>query len=300
MDKFNQLRIFCRIVELGSFAAVAREMKVSAMQVSKVIAQLEKTLGVVLLSRTTRSVNLTEAGHLYYRKGRLILEELEELDESTKQLGESVKGILKLCAPIDFGSIFMVSVIEAYQQRFPDVKISLTLENKHQNLREGLYDISILVTDKLDPGVVARKIYATSLGTYASPEYLAQYGEPQTPKDLVNHRCLHYMDTPHGEYWVFNDKGDMIRCRPDWCFSSNNGRALSQAALLGMGIVRSPELSVADYLRQGRLVEILSEYRLPELSVYATYLQKKFYPGKLTTFVEFMLEYFSRLQSERG
>ncbi len=293
MDRFNQLRIFCRIVELGSFAAVAREMKVSAMQISKVIAQLEKNLGVVLLSRTTRSVNLTEAGQLYYRKGKLILEELEELDESTAQLGESVKGILKLCAPIDFGSIFMVPVIEAYQLRFPDVKISMTLDNKHQNLREGLYDIGILVTDNLDPGVVARKIYSTRLGTYASPEYLEKRGEPQTPKDLSAHRCLHYMDTPHGEYWLFNEGGSMVKYRPDWCFSSNNGRALSQAAVLGMGIIRTPELSVTEDLQQGRLVEILTDYRLPELSVYATYLQKKFYPGKLTTFVDFMLEYFA-------
>ncbi len=300
MDRFYQLRVFCRIVELGSFAAVARELKVSAMQISKVIAQLEKSLGVVLLSRTTRSVNLTEAGQLYYRKGKLILDELEELDESTKQLGESVKGILKLCAPIDFGSIFMAPVIKAYQLRYPDVKISMTLDNKHQNLREGLYDVGILVTDNLDPGVVARKIYSTRLGTYASPDYLEKYGEPQTPEDLSQHRCLHYMDTPHGEYWVFNDGGDMIRYRPEWCFSSNNGRALSQAALLGMGIVRSPELSVAESLEQGRLVEILSEYRLPQLSVYATYLQKKFYPGKLTTFIDFMLEYFTDQQQNLG
>jgi len=266
------------------------------MQISKVIAQLEKTLGVVLLSRTTRSVNLTEAGQLYYRKGKLILEELEELDESTAQLGESVKGILKLCAPIDFGSIFMVPAIEAYQLQFPDVRISMTLDNKHQNLREGLYDIGILVTDNLDPGVVARKIFTTRLGNYASPDYLKKNGEPMTPEDLSQHRCLHYMDTPHGEYWLFNDHGNMLKYRPDWCFSSNNGRALSKAALLGMGIIRTPELSVAEYLEQGSLVEILTDYRLPELSVYATYLQKKFYPGKLTSFIDFLLEFFSDKQ----
>ncbi len=293
MDRFYQIRVFCRIVELGSFSAVAKEMGVSKMQVSKIMAQLEKSLGVVLLNRTTRSLNVTEAGRLYYDKGKQILEALESLDEEAAQLSDSVKGILKLSAPIDFGSFFMVPAIEQYRRQFPDVKVSLTLDNKFKNLREGVYDIAILVTDKLDQGVVARKIYSTRLGTYASPDYLEKQGEPTTPEDLLKHQCLHYIDTPHAEYWIFQENGKTIKYRMDWCFACNNGRALSHAAVMGMGIIRAPELSVADYLQQGKLVEILTEYRLTDLSVYATYLQRKFYPAKLSTFIDFLIQYFS-------
>lgn len=294
MDKLNNMRVFCRIVELGTFAAVAREMNLSAMMISKYVSQLEQSLGVVLLNRTTRSLNLTEAGQAYYTRSKQLLEDLAELDESTAQLGGSVKGVLKISAPIDFGGLYMVPAIESYQQKYPDVKILMSLDNKYQNLRDGRFDMVILVTDCLDPGVVARKITDTELGTYASPQYIEQYGAPQSLEELADHRCLHYVNTPHGDYWVFNDQGESRKIKIDWYFATNNGRALSQAATLGMGIMRAPKLSVHDYLQQGRLVEVLPEYKLPSLSVYATYLQRRFYPAKLSSFVEFLIKYFAK------
>ncbi len=293
MDKFNNMKVFCRIVELGTFAAVAREMHVSAMMISKYVAQLEKSLGVVLLNRTTRSLNLTEAGQAYYTRSKQILEDLEILDESTAQMGESVKGVLKISAPVDFGGIYLVPVIEAYQKLYPDVRISVCLENKFQNLRDGQFDIVILVTDKLDLGVVARKIATTELGTYASPEYIKKHGCPETLQDLADHRCLHYVNTPHGDYWIFYKDGETEKVKIDWHFATNNGRALSQAAALDMGIIRAPRISVVNYLEQGKLTEILLDYRIPSLCVYATYLQKRFYPAKLSTFIEFLIAYFS-------
>lgn len=294
MDKLNNMQVFCRSVELGTFAAVAREMNVSAMMISKYVAQLEHSLGVVLLNRTTRSLNLTEVGHAYYLKSKHIIEELTELDNSITQLGESVKGELKISAPIDFGGIYMVPAIDAYLRHHSEVKITMTLDNKYQNLRDGLFDIVILVTDCLDLGVVARKLTETELGTYASPDYLAEKGNPELLSDLSEHQCLHYINTPHGEYWVFHHEGKIEKIKNDWVFSTNNGRALSQAAALGMGIMRAPKLSVSDYLEQGRLVEILPEYRIDSLSIYATYLQKRFYPAKLSSFVDFLQNYFAQ------
>ncbi len=294
MDKLNNMRVFCRIVELGTFAAVAREMNLSAMMISKYVAQLEQSLGVVLLNRTTRSLNLTEAGQAYYTRSKQLLEDLAELDESTAQLGGSVKGVLKISAPIDFGGLYMVPAIESFQQQFPDVKILMSLDNKYQNLRDGHFDLVILVTDCLDPGVVARKITDTELGTYASPEYIERYGAPESLEDLAKHRCLHYINTPHGDYWVFNEDGETRKIKIDWHFATNNGRALSQAAAMGMGIMRAPKLSVHDYLTQGRLVELLPDYKISLLSVYATYLQRRFYPAKLSSFVEFLIKYFAK------
>ena len=179
MGKLNNIQVFCRIVELGTFAAVAREMHLSAMMISKYMAQLEESLGVALLNRTTRQISLTEAGEIYYYRSKQLLDDFSELDETTSQLGRHVKGTLKISAPIDFGGLYMVPAIDAYQREYPDVKILMTLHNSRVDLSKGSFDLSILVTDSLDLGVVARKIARTSLCTYASPAYLAEYGKPE-------------------------------------------------------------------------------------------------------------------------
>ncbi|MFI3137576.1 MAG: LysR family transcriptional regulator [Methylococcaceae bacterium] len=293
MDKLTTIHVFCRIVELGSFAAVAREKHLSAMMISKYMAHLEESLGVALLNRTTRNISMTEAGERYYHRGKQLLDDFSELDEHTSQLGRHVKGTLKINAPIDFGGIYMVSAIEAYQREYPEVKISMTLDNGHVNLSAGHYDLSILVTDTLDLGVVAKKIALTKLCTYASPAYLAEHGEPQHIEQLNNHRCLHYNGTPHKDFWLFNVAGGETKIKPNWHFASNNGRALCQAASLGMGITQAPEISVANYLERGQLVEILQPYRIPSLAIYATYLQRRFLPAKLSTFVDFLIQHFA-------
>jgi DNA-binding transcriptional LysR family regulator len=293
MGKLNNMQVFCRIVELGTFAAVAREMNLSAMMISKYVAQLEESLGVALLNRTTRQISLTEAGEIYYHRSKQLLDDFRELDESTSQLGRKVRGVLKISAPIDFGGLFMVPAIEAYQHEYPDVKILMTLHNSRVNLSEGNFDLSILVTDTLDLGVVAKKIAETRLCVYASPEYIAAHGKPERIEELSEHRCLHYIDTPHRDYWIFRTGNQETKIKTHWHFASNNGRALCQAAALGMGITQAPEFSVANYLAQGKLVEVLQEFRIPALAIYAIYLQRRFLPAKLTTFVDFLVGYFS-------
>lgn len=294
MDKFNNMQVFCRIVELGTFSAVAKEIKCSTMMVSKYMANLEASLGVVLLSRTTRSLSLTSVGEAYYNRSKQLLEDLAELESATTQMGERVKGHIRISAPIDFGGMYMVPVIEQFMRLYPDVKVLMTLDNKPPNLRIGSFDLSLLVTDTLDPGVVARKIAETELCTYAAPDYLAKVGCPQRIEDLAKHHCLHYVDTPHGDFWPFIENDEVTKFKADWYLSSNNGRVLCQAAVMGMGVVRAPKLSAAPYLQSGELVEILQDYRRPPLAIYATYLQRRFYPAKLSAFVDFLLKYFEK------
>lgn len=293
MDKLKNMQVFCRIVELGTFAAVAREMQVSAMMISKYMRSLENSLGISLINRKTRQLSVTELGQAYYRQCKRILDDLNDLESSISQSGKLVKGLLKINAPIDFGGIYMLPVINAYQQIYPDVNVLMTLDNAFVNLRTGKSDIAIVVTDRLDQGVVARKIAQTSLCTYASPGYLQQYGTPKSIEDLAEHKCLHYLDTPHADAWVFNKAKERLEIRPKWIFASNNGGALCQAASLGMGIIRSPALSVRRYVESGELVEILEDYKLPRLSVYATYLQRNYYPAKITTFIDFLVDSFA-------
>ncbi|MCK5353929.1 MAG: LysR family transcriptional regulator [Methyloprofundus sp.] len=293
MDKLKNMQVFCRIVELGTFAAAAREMNVSTMMISKHIRNLENSLTVSLINRKARPIIVTELGQRYYQQCKQLLADLSDIENSIAQSGQVVKGMLRINSPIDFGGIFMVPMINEYQQRYPDVNVLMSLDNAFINLRLGSFDISIVVTDKLDQGVVARKIAQTSLCTYASPGYIKQYGCPETIEDLAEHKCLHYLGTPHADLWRFNKENEEIDIRPQWSFASNNGRALCQAASLGMGIIRSPALSVRSYVQSGELVELLSDYKISSLSVYATYLQRNYYPAKITTFIDFLLDYFA-------
>ncbi len=288
------MQVFCRVVELGTFAAVAREMGVSAVMVGKYMRSLEAALGVTLINRKTRHLLVTELGKSYYQQCKKIINDLTELESSITQAEKVVSGRLKIIAPIDFGGIYMVPVINVYQQKYPNVAVLMSLDNAFINLRSGKFDISILVTDRLDLGVVARKIAQTELCTYASPQYIEQFGCPDDVAGLAEHKCLHYLDTPHADSWIFNREGKRIEVRPQWTFASNNGRALCKAAALGMGIIRSPALSVRSYVDSGELVEILAEYKISNLSVYATYLQQNYYPAKMSTFIDFLVQYFAK------
>jgi len=293
VDKLKNMQVFCRIVELGTFAAVAREMDVSAMMISKYMRSLENALGVTLVNRKTRKLHVTELGQSYYRQCKQLLVDLNDIESSVMQSRETVKGVLKINAPIDFGGLYMVPVIDAYQKKYPEVSVLMSLNNAFINLRAENFDISIVVTDKLDQGVVAREVAQTSLCTYAAPSYLKQHGVPEMAEDLDQHKCLHYLDTPHADVWVFHKDNKRIDIRPKWSFASNNGRALCQAASLGMGLIRAPALSVRSYVQSGELVEVLESYKISKLSVYATYLQRNYYPAKMSTFTDFLVNYFA-------
>lgn len=299
MDKFKHIQVFCRAVELGTFTAVAKELNFSPMMISKYIAQLEANLSVGLLNRTTRKLSLTEAGKSFYHRSKQLLEDLDELEESTTELGQNVKGMLNISVSIDFGSLYMVSAIDAYQNLYPDVKILMTLENRPVDLSDGQIDLTIRVTDFLKPGLVARKICKTHLGLYTAPSYIAEKGKPENLEQLTEHRCLHYKDTPHRDNWLFHRGGESVKIKPGWHFASNNGRVLCLAAAEGMGIVQAPDLSVKHYLKTGELIEILPDTRLISnaFAVYAIYLQRRFLPAKLTTFIDFLIRYFKDLDN---
>jgi DNA-binding transcriptional LysR family regulator len=126
MNKFKEMQVFCRIVELGTFAAVAREMEVSAMMISKYIKQLENDLGVTLINRQTRKLQITEIGNNYYRQCKKILEDIDSLECSISQLSTNVKGVLRIHVPIDFGGLYMLPVIDAYQKKYPEVNVLMS------------------------------------------------------------------------------------------------------------------------------------------------------------------------------
>jgi DNA-binding transcriptional LysR family regulator len=291
MDRLTSIRVFCRISELGSFVAVAREEGLSATMISNHVAKLEKRLGVTLLNRTTRKVNLTEIGKEYYEQSKQLLDDLENLEDAVSQKGGMPTGTLNLIAPVDFGGMYMGPAIQTYQETYPNVTVRLFLSNQEADLSEGVYDIAIRITDKLNEGLVARPVATTELCTFASAGYLSNHGIPFEINDLHKHQCLHFLNTPHGENWLFQVDGKVIAFKPSWHFSSNNGAILCEAAVRGMGIVQVPRITAARYVTNGELIEVLHDFRIPHLNIYAIYQQRRYVPAKISTFISSLTEY---------
>lgn len=295
MDKFKCMTTFCWVSELGSFAAAAERLNLSGPMVSKHVAQLEQNLGVCLLNRTTRKVNLTETGQHYYSRCKQLLNDLTELEELINQIDHLPKGLMRINVPVDFGMMHMVAAVEAYKKAYPNVDIQLVLENRHVDLNDGLFDIVIRITDQPDSQGIGKIIRTTELCTYASPRYLEKHGEPTTIEALHTHRCLQFLGTPHGDNWIFQVDGIIQNFMPQWCFASNNGGVLCQAAEKGMGIFQAPDITVEPYLNSGVLKKILSPYRLPSLPIYAMYLSRRYIPIKITSFINFLTGYFEKI-----
>ena len=292
MDKIKSMTAFCCVADLGSFVAAAEKLNLSGPMVSKHIAHLEQHLGVCLLNRTTRKVNLTETGRQYYSRCNQLLNDLTELEELTSQTEHLPKGLLKINAPVDFGMMHMLPAIDAYKKIYPQIDIQLVLENKHVELNDGVFDMVIRITDEPDNHVIGKIIRTTELCTYASSGYLKEHGEPMTIDALKNHQCLQFLGTPHGEAWIFQNENKLQSIKPQWCFASNNGSVLCQAAEKGMGIFQAPDITVEPYLNSGTLQKVLYSFRVPSLPIYAMYLSRRYLPIRTSSFIRFLTDYF--------
>lgn len=295
MDKLKSMKSFCSVVELGSFASAAERLNLSGPMISKHIAYLEQNLGVCLLNRTTRKVNLTDTGRQYYSRCKQLLNDLSELEESTNQIDHQPKGLLKINAPVDFGMMHMVAAVDAYKKIFPQVNVHLALENRYVDLNDGAFDIVIRITDEPNFNAIGKIIKTTELCTYASPDYLENYGEPTTIESLHNHRCSQFLGTPHGENWIFQVDGVIRSFTTQWCFASNSGGVLCQAGEKSMGIFQAPDITVQPYLNSGALKKILIPYRVPSFPIYAMYLSRRYIPIKIRSFIQHLTEYFENL-----
>lgn len=294
MDKYTAMKVFCRVVERESFAATGRDLGVSTAMVSKYVAALEKELGIRLLNRTTRRVSPTDEGQYYYGRCSTLLMELDELESSVTQQGLEPRGVLRLTAPMDFSVLHLMEPIQLFQEQFPLVRIELDLDDRQRNMVADKFDVAIRIARLGDSTLVARKITQCRSGLYASPEYLDENGEPTTPEELQQHRCLMYTNqTQDRNSLVFNDnEGQKHKVRVPWTLAANNGRALCEAAAQGMGIIQQPDFIAADFVREGRLRPVMTDYPPFEFNVYAVYQHRQFLPKRITAFVDFLKSYF--------
>jgi DNA-binding transcriptional LysR family regulator len=290
MDTFSTIPIFTAVVELGSFSEASRKLGITKSAVSKRISALELHLGAKLIQRTTRKLNLTEAGEQYYsyiHKAKFLVNEGEDAITS---LQGTPKGQLKVSVPMVFGQLYIAPLLSEFLLRFPDIKLNLSMDDKVVDLVSNGLDMVLRIGALPDSSLVARKLSVCRSVLCASPGYFKKHGEPNKLSDLKQHNCLYYSYFRSGMEWAFDGPNGPERIKPEGNMQINNSLVLKQLMLDDLGICQMPLFIVERELASGALVTTLQQYRLPEHGIYAVYPQRAFLPAKLKVFLEYLEE----------
>lgn len=283
------MRIFVTTVEKGSFTGASDMLGLSKQFVSRRVMALEGRLGVRLLNRTTRRLNVTDAGREFHARAVRILEAVEDAELAVSSQGDSPRGTLRLTAPMSFGTLYLGSVLPAFLLRYPAVSVELDLNDRTVDLiREG-YDMGIRIGRLQDSTLIARALAPAQIVTCCSPAYLDGRGAPATPDDLAAHDCLLYGHSRQVT-WGFQEEGKPRSVAVSGCLLANNGEIVRDAALAGLGIAWLPTFIVGDALREGRLVTVLDAYAPPPSVVHAVYPQHRQASLAIRAFVDFLRE----------
>src|SRR5471032_1008192 len=214
MDKLRSMEIFVAVVDAGSFTAAAQAFEISPVMVGKHVGQLEERLGARLLTRTTRRQSLTEIGRQYVEQCRAILAQIQAAESGAEAMHGSVRGRLKITAPVSFGSEWLGPAMTEYLARHPDVGLDLALNDRVVDIVEEGYDAAIRIGKLEDSGLVARALFPYAMVICASPAYLKRRGKPRTPADLVHHECLDFMDWPQNTRWRLKGGSNAAKIPP--------------------------------------------------------------------------------------
>ena len=292
IDIVAAMRVFTTVVDSGSFAGAAEKLSLSPGMVTRYVAQLEEHLGVRLLHRTTRKLSLTEEGSDYCQRALQIIASIEDAELSATKSKADPRGILRITMASSLGLGHLDRAIVDYLQRFPNVEVDVMTSERFVDIIDEGFDLALRVAQQISPGLIARRIAPVSIVTCASPEYLRAHGTPGSPNDLMEHNCLFYPPSTYINKWRFCREGVEQFVPIKGNFRVNNGNMLANAAVAGMGIIYEPDFHVAEYIQQGKLVQILAEWETVELSLYAVYANRQFLPQKVRSFIDFLVDYF--------
>lgn len=290
MENWNDIAVFVRVVEAGSFTAAAGKLGLSQSAVSKSVTRLEERLGTRLLNRSTRRISLTETGSALHVRGLAALKEMEEAELEVARLQTEPRGVLRVSAPMSFGVLHLAPLLPEFLRQYPALTVDMQMDDRLVDLVEEGYDLAIRIKALDDSALVAKRLAPCRSVTCAAPEYLARHGEPQTPRDLRDHRCLVYTYRTNPLEWEFRDSaGKKISVTITGPLHCSSGLALREAALASAGILLTPTFYVGDAIKSGRLRPILTDYiNFPEANVYAVYPERRHLSPKVRAFVDFL------------
>lgn len=291
-DSLQEMSVFARVVGAGSLSAAARELGLSPALVSRKLAALEARLGVRLINRTTRSLHLTDDGASYYEACSRVLSDIEEANAAVSAGRGEPRGTLKVALPGSFGHQHVAPLIPRFAERYPNIRLALSLSDRTVNLIEEGFDLAVRIAELEDSSLAARRLAPNRRVVCASPEYLARHGVPRTPAELGEHNCL--TTTEFAMNWEYKDpQGTPGVVRVSGRYACDSWGVLREWALAGLGIALKSTWDVHRHLADGSLVEVCPGYTFhSDVAIYAVYPHRRLLPAKTRVFIEFLAESF--------
>lgn len=290
--EFNDLNIFVRVVQTGSFTRAALSLSTQKAYVSRVITQLEAKLGVRLLERTTRSLSLTEVGREMFERAVGILGAVDDAKRTAQKTQAEPRGVLKLTCGVEFGMIAVNCWIADYLQRYPQVQVQAEFTGRVVDLVHEGFDLAIRVGHLPDSSLAARKLGNLEYGLFASPAYLARRGVPLTPEDLATHDRLAFSGGSQSQAWQLHHGHQKAEVGTAPRLLVNNSFAARDAAAQCLGIAQLPLLVVQEQLAHGTLVTVLPQWKRPDVPVHAVFPSAKYLTPKVRAFIDTGIEAF--------
>jgi len=292
MSRVDDLSLFLRVYDSGSISAAARSLDLSVAVASQRLRALEKSLGVRLFHRSTRSLMPTTEGQALAEQGRPLVNDLQTLMSGLNQAATGVSGTLRVTTSATFARYYVSPLLPEFMRRHPKLKLSIDLSDRMHDLVTSGFDLALRIGALEDSSLVARKLAANRRVLCASPDYLNRRGRPAKPEDLAQHDGLILVGSQgRADVWRMQDPhGREVAVRVDGPLESSQGEVLRDAAVAGLGIAVHSTWHVFDDLRTGRLEVVLPDCRLPETGIHAVMPQRRLVPPRVNAFVDFMAE----------
>jgi DNA-binding transcriptional LysR family regulator len=298
MNKFVELKAFTTVAETGGFSAAARSLALTPSSVVRAVDALELRLGVDLFVRSTRSVTLTESGQRYFQSVQSVLQQMEQADDAAAALEGEPQGLLKVTAPVTFGTLYVAPLLDELYRLYPRLELDFQLSDSFSNMIDESIDVAIRIGAAADqPNLIARRLAGHERVICASPAYLDQHGIAATPSELLQHDCLQFSYDGPRRGWRFRQKSgapeDIEEIGVSGSLSVNNADMLRQAAIAGQGVVMLADWLVRADIAAGRLVRILSDYEVNpasmDIGIFAMYSANRRGSTKVKAFVDLLL-----------
>jgi DNA-binding transcriptional LysR family regulator len=297
VDAVSDLGFFVLVAKSGSLAAAAQQLGVTPPTASKRLAALERRLGVRLLNRTTRRMSLTAEGEAFLGEGSRLLHDLTQLEQRLSGARAVPRGLLRVHATLGFGRRHVTPAVARFADKYPEVEVQLDLGDRLPNLVEQGYDVAVRIGELADTRLTARLLAANARLLCASPAYLRNAGEPTKPADLQSHQCIviRESDETYGS-WQLSRGTQRETVKVRGRLSTNDGESALDWALKGHGILMRSQWDAARYLRSGRLLVVLPQWKLPPADIYAVYPTKQDLSAKTRAFVEHLAGTFAKIE----
>lgn len=289
MANWEGVSEFVAVAQHKSFTQAARELTTSVAQVSRKVAAIEKRLSIKLLNRTTRKITLTEAGHVYFEECRMLVEGLANAEVAVTQMQSTPSGLIKITAPTTYGEQRIAPLVNQFLLLYPEVQVDLVLTNQKLDIIGSGVDVAIRLGMLEDSSLMAKRLATRQLYVCASPAYIERHGAPHSLSELKQHHCL----LGSVDYWRFCVNAEDRTIKTTGRLKCNNGPALLDAAIKGLGIVQLPDFYVKNALKQGDLVELLPAYRVGEEGIWALFPENRNLSKKVRLFIDFLAQHLA-------